>query len=131
MAKAILQFIEIINSNFTESEFVILDYFSSEKNIALFENDNICIYIYENHQFKETVSLLDYTLNKRYCEYYQANSDFGDYVIIVSVPFEVITIQRYWKRYRYNIIKKRIDPLKKELMEYIWNPSRLDFEIKT
>jgi hypothetical protein len=63
MAKAILQFIEIINSNFTESEFVILDYFSSEKNIALFENDNICIYIYENHQFKETVSLLDYTLN--------------------------------------------------------------------
>ena len=95
MAKAISQFIEIINSNFTELEFVLLDYFSSEKNIALFENDNICIYIYENHQFKEIVSLLDYTLNKRYCEYYQANSDFGDYVIIVGVPFEVITIQRY------------------------------------
>ena len=38
-------------------------------------------------------------------------------------------IQRSWKKYRYNVFKKRRDPLKRELMEYCWNPSRLNFEL--
>jgi hypothetical protein len=36
-------------------------------------------------------------------------------------------IERYWKKYRYNIYKKRRDPLKRELMEYCYHPSRLTF----
>ena len=36
-------------------------------------------------------------------------------------------IKRAWKKYRYNIFKKRRDPLKRELMEYCWHPSRITF----
>ncbi len=38
-------------------------------------------------------------------------------------------IQRSWKKYRYNVFKKRRDPLKRELMAYCWNPSKLSFNI--
>ncbi len=36
-------------------------------------------------------------------------------------------IKRAWKKYRYNVFKKRRDPLKRELMEYYYHPSRLIF----
>ena len=36
-------------------------------------------------------------------------------------------IKRAWKKYRYNVFKKRRDPLKRELMEYCWHPSRITF----
>jgi hypothetical protein len=38
-------------------------------------------------------------------------------------------IQRSWKKYRYNVFKKRRDPLKRELMAYYWHPSKLSFNI--
>ena len=38
-------------------------------------------------------------------------------------------IQRSWKKYRYNVFKKRRDPLKRELMAYCWNPNRLNFDL--
>ena len=38
-------------------------------------------------------------------------------------------IQKSWKKYRYNVFKKRRDPLKRELMEYCWHPSRLCEEL--
>jgi hypothetical protein len=40
-----------------------------------------------------------------------------------------IKIWKYYRKYRYNIFRKRLDPLKKELMEYCWNPSRMSFEV--
>ncbi len=40
-----------------------------------------------------------------------------------------IIIQRYYKKYRYNLFKKRRDTLKRELTAYIYHPSRLKFEI--
>ncbi len=36
-------------------------------------------------------------------------------------------IKRAWKKYRYNVFKKRRDPLKRELMEYCYHPKRLIF----
>jgi hypothetical protein len=49
---------------------------------------------------------------------------------IVAVPYYlIIKIQRAWKKYRYNVFKKRRDPLKRDLMEYMYHPSRLSFEI--
>jgi hypothetical protein len=48
---------------------------------------------------------------------------------IVAVPYYlIIKIQRAWKKYRYNVFKKRRDPLKRELMEYLYHPSRLSFD---
>ena len=38
-------------------------------------------------------------------------------------------IWRYWRKYRYNIFKIRRDPLKRELMAYCWNPSRIKFDL--
>ena len=38
-------------------------------------------------------------------------------------------IERYWKKFRWNYRKKRIDPLKQELMEYYYHPSRLTFNV--
>jgi hypothetical protein len=40
----------------------------------------------------------------------------------------LLIILKYWKRYRYNLYKKRRDPLKRELMEYVYHPSRIIFE---
>ena len=40
-----------------------------------------------------------------------------------------IKIWKYYKKYRYNLFRKRLDPLKKELMEYCWHPSRLQEEL--
>jgi hypothetical protein len=49
---------------------------------------------------------------------------------IILIPYYlIIKIQRAWKKYRYNLLRKRLDPLKKELMEYCWNPSRMSFEV--
>ena len=38
-------------------------------------------------------------------------------------------IQQSWKKCKFNVFRKRRDPLKRELMEYCWNPSRLNFEL--
>ena len=38
-------------------------------------------------------------------------------------------IQQSWKRFKFNVFRKRRDPLKRELMAYCWNPSRLNFEL--
>ncbi len=43
--------------------------------------------------------------------------------------FACLTIIRYYKKYRYNLFKKRRDSLKQELTAYIYHPSRLKFEI--
>lgn len=39
------------------------------------------------------------------------------------------TILRYYRKYRYNIYRKRRDPLKQELMAYCYHPSRMDFSL--
>jgi 3'-phosphoadenosine 5'-phosphosulfate sulfotransferase (PAPS reductase)/FAD synthetase len=41
----------------------------------------------------------------------------------------VETIWRYWKKYRWNFLKNKVEPLKQELMEYIYHPSRLTFDV--
>jgi hypothetical protein len=38
-----------------------------------------------------------------------------------------LKIIKYYRRYRYNLYKKRRDPLKRELMEYCYHPSRITF----
>ena len=40
-----------------------------------------------------------------------------------------LKILRYYRKYRYNLFRKRLDPLKKELMEYCWHPCRFREEL--
>ena len=48
-----------------------------------------------------------------------------DFRVYNHLQRSALKIMKYWKRYRYNLYKKRRDPLKKELMEYIYHPKRL------
>jgi hypothetical protein len=59
---------------------------------------------------------------------------FRLYVTIVDGDFKDyynagMTILRYWKKFRYNVYLKHRDPLKKELMEYFYHPSKINFEL--
>jgi hypothetical protein len=46
---------------------------------------------------------------------------------ITAIPCEIITIQRAWRKWFLKVRKNKLDPLKRELMEYIYHPSRLSF----
>ncbi len=48
---------------------------------------------------------------------------------ITAIPCEIITIQRAWRKWFLKVRKNKLDPLKRDLMEYIYHPSRLSFEL--
>jgi hypothetical protein len=48
-----------------------------------------------------------------------------DFRVYNLLQLSALKIMKFWKRYRYNVYKKRRDPLKKELMEYYYHPKRL------
>lgn len=54
-----------------------------------------------------------------------------EYTIIYNgnVLEAVETIWRYWLKSRWKFRRKRIDPLKRDLMEYLYHPSKIDFTI--
>lgn len=56
-------------------------------------------------------------------EYFIYINNYIDKDISASV------IQQSWKKCKFNVFKKRRDPLKQELMAYCWNPFRLNFQI--
>jgi hypothetical protein len=39
------------------------------------------------------------------------------------------TIKSAWKKYRWNYRRNRMDPLKRELVSYVYHPSKIDFTI--
>jgi hypothetical protein len=50
-----------------------------------------------------------------------------NYYDILDIKAHII--QTAWKKYRYNVFKKRRDPLKRDLVEYIYHPKRLTFNV--
>ncbi len=48
---------------------------------------------------------------------------------ITAVPMVILKIQRAWRRWFLRKIQERMDPLKRELVEYIYHPKRLSFNI--
>jgi hypothetical protein len=54
-----------------------------------------------------------------------------EYTIIYNgnVLEAVETIERYWLKSRWKFRRKRIDSLKRDLMEYLYHPSRMSFQI--
>jgi hypothetical protein len=56
-------------------------------------------------------------------EYFIYINNYTDKDISASV------IQQSWKKCKFNVFRKRRDPLKRELMAYIWHPNRLNFDL--
>ena len=97
----------------------------------LWNNDIIEYYHYQKWYVKE--GYLVWTFQE-FCEELIYNNlkscteMWGDYWLIFHTPRELAAkvIWRYWKRFKLNVFKKHRDPLKKELMEYIWHPCRFN-----
>jgi len=53
---------------------------------------------------------------------------WGDYWLSFYCEnrFAVLTIIKYYRKYRYNLFKKRNDLLKRDLMEYYYHPRRFE-----
>lgn len=69
----------------------------------------------------------------RYVDFYDLRIHIT--VDIIDGDFEKfyyagMTILRYYKKYRYNLYRKRRDPLKEELMKYCYHPSRVEFNVE-
>jgi hypothetical protein len=72
--------------------------------------------------------------------YYQINIKtfikMNDYLFfpgdgsITAVPMVILKLQRAWRKWFLRRIKERNDHLKRELVEYIYHPKRIDFENK-
>ena len=72
----------------------------------------------------DAVRIYSWVLNKpKPDEYFIYVYNYTDKDVSASV------IQRSWKKYKFNVFKKRRDPLKRELMAYYWHPSKLTFDI--
>lgn len=46
---------------------------------------------------------------------------------ITAIPCCITTIQRAWRKWYLKVCKNRLDPIKRDLMGYIYHPSRMDF----
>jgi len=72
--------------------------------------------------------------------YYQINIKtfikMNDYLFfpgdgsVTAVPMVILKLQRAWRKWFLRRIRNRNDPLKRELVEYIYHPKRIDFENK-
>jgi hypothetical protein len=52
-----------------------------------------------------------------------------NFIVYDKEQVAVKTIWRYWKKYRWNFFKNKVEPLKQELIEYLFHPSRLTFDV--
>jgi hypothetical protein len=100
----------------------------------LWNNDIIQYYPKENIFVKEDYLVWTFqefceTLIQHKVKYCTSLTDYGDYWLFFDDPKEISCriIWKYWKKYKFNVFKKRRDPLKKELMEYFYHPSRFIF----
>ncbi len=76
--------------------------------------------------------VIDFFINNNICDIAIYNCDILFCCCLKAFNYDTkhfaaLKIIKFWKRYRYNIYKKRIDSLKRELMEYCYHPKRLTF----
>ncbi len=119
--KAVGTLINIFNSYFTEREFFIFSLRSKFPDIVHIFEDVIRINV--NDPVK-------YTINNRFCDYLKTDYEgTNGQICIIGVPYELLTIQRAWRKWFLRRIRERNDPLKRELVEYLFHPSRLTFNV--
>lgn len=120
-------------ANITVSEFFIYPYFNQleHPDIVVKVKNGIKIYtigtFYFGYKLKNE---LNYTIENRFCDFYEAEFEQDvEQVCIISVPYEVIIVQRAWRKYRLRTSRIRNDLVIHGLAEYWGHPSRLTFEV--
>jgi hypothetical protein len=77
----------------------------------------------------DPTNVYDFFLNHK-CEFVKDNNIYEVFASGYSPKdLSAKIILKYWKKYRLNYRKNKIDPLKKELIEYIYHPSRINFNL--
>jgi hypothetical protein len=92
-----------------------------DKNFGVFYPELMCVRLGVSDK---NVTVPVFTFNKRYCQYFYYEGG-----VFAGVPYDVIIIQRAWRKYFLKKIKVRNDPIAHGLAEYFGHPSRLSFEI--
>ena len=119
--KAVGTLMDIFNSYFTEREFFIFSLRSKFPDI---------VHIFENEIRINVNDPVKYTINNRFCDYLKTDYEGSQgQICIIGVPYELLIIQRAWRKWFLRKIKKRFDPIKRELMEWKYHPSRIDFNV--
>jgi hypothetical protein len=114
--------------NFTENPIPDTDGDFLWKNDIIVYYPNEKVFVKEEYlvwTFQEFCEALIYSKIK------ECISIWGDYWLYFYSEKElaVLTISRYYRKYRYNLYKKRNDLLKRDLTAYFYHPSRLSFFI--
>jgi|LauGreDrversion4_2_1035121.scaffolds.fasta_scaffold629492_1 hypothetical protein len=119
--KAVGALMDIFNSYFTEREFFIFSLRSKFPDI---------VHIFENEIRINVNDPVKYTINNRFCDYLKTDYEgTNGQICIIGVPYELLTIQRAWRKWFMRHIKNRNDNLKQELMQNVYHPSKIDFTI--
>ena len=119
--KAVGTLMNIFNSYFTEREFFIFSLRSKFPDIVHIFEDVIRINVNDP---------IRYTVNNRFCDYMETDYEgTNGQICIIAVPYELLTIQRAWRKWFLRKVRERNDPLKQELIAWKYHPSRMSFQI--
>jgi hypothetical protein len=88
-----------------------------------------CNYRLFTSELYSPTDVYNFFLNHK-CEFVKYNNTYRVFASNYSPKdLSAKIILKYWKKYRWNYRKNKIDPLKKELIEYIYHPSRINFNL--
>ena len=93
-------------------------------------NENAIIFTDGQCEYSFNGTMIDWIIQRKIIYFYEDRYGYpAAYSIENKFHYASIIIKRYYKKYQYNLFKKRRDPLKRELMEWMYHPSRLIFEV--
>jgi hypothetical protein len=119
--KAVGTLMDIFNSYFTEREFFIFSLRSKFPDI---------VHIFENSIRINVNDPIRYTVKNRFCDYLKTDYEgTNGQICIIGVPYELLIIQRAWRKWFLRKVRERNDPLKQELIAWKYHPSKIDFTI--
>lgn len=115
----------------------LIELFPEQKIFIHNENFPIKYQTYHLKDKNNLIELADYLVNYKVkiCEVHNVVGFLCIDVNSISENLAISTIKYYLQKYfqtfkskKYQYLKKRLDPLKRELMAYTWHPSRINFE---
>jgi hypothetical protein len=127
--KAIKTLIDIFKSHFPKCDFFMVDFqrripYEIPDPVHIFNNEIIIFTNKCNHDPKS------YTIQNRFCDYKVVDySGVYRQICIAGIPYELLTIQRAWRKWFLRKVRERNDPLKQELIAWKYHPSKIDFTI--
>jgi hypothetical protein len=108
-------------TQFIETDFIIIVNAINPKDInpGIFFKHSKCV---RYHEIEYSVP--HFTFDKRYCDYYLRE----DLNVIVGVPYEVVIIQRAWRKWFLKNVRLRNDLVIHGLAMYWGHPTRVKLE---